>query len=69
MRCSQCKHSYIDTYLHTYVLTFAQSYENKLKYLSLKKQINKTEWLLQQNHRVGGMIEAPNERMNTVHQE
>ena len=35
----------------------------------LKNQQNKTEWLLQQNHRVGGMIEALNERMNTVHQE
>ena len=28
----------------------------------LPKQIIKTEWLLQQNHRVGGMIEAPNQK-------
>ena len=33
----------------------------------LKKQ-NKTEWLLQQNHREGGMIEAPNGRTDTAHQ-
>ena len=29
---------------------------------------NKTEWLLQQNHRMDGMVEAPNERMDTVYQ-
>ena len=29
--------------------------------------MNKTESLLQQNHRVGGMIEAPNERIDTTH--
>ena len=34
---------------------------------SLKKE--KTEWLLGKNHRVGGMIGAPTERMDTVHQE
>ena len=26
------------------------------------------EWLLQENHRVGGIIETPNERMKTAHQ-
>ena len=34
----------------------------------LKNKQNKTEWLLQQNHRVGGMIEAPDGRMDTAHQ-
>ena len=34
-------------------------------YLKITKQ---TEWLLRQNHRVGGMIEVPNEGMETVHQ-
>ena len=29
----------------------------------LKKNNIKTEWLLQQNHTVGGMIEAPNETL------
>ena len=38
-------------------------------YFYLKIKQNKIEWLLQQNHRVGGMIEAPNERIDTVHQE
>ena len=37
-------------------------------YLKKKNKQNKTEQLLQQNHRVGGMIEAHNERMSTVHQ-
>ena len=32
------------------------------------KNDNKIEWLLQQNHRVDGMIEAPNQKMTTVHQ-
>ena len=68
MRCWQYKHNYKDTYLHTYILIFAQPHKNKLKYLFLKKA-NKTEWLLQQNHRVGGMIGATTERKPTVHQE
>ena len=34
----------------------------------LKNEQNKTEWLLQQNHIVGGMIEVPNGRMGTAHQ-
>ena len=34
----------------------------------LKNKPNKTEWLLQQNHRVSRMIEAANERMDTAHQ-
>ena len=34
----------------------------------LKNKQNKTEWLLQQDHRVGGMIGDYNERMATVHQ-
>ena len=34
----------------------------------LKKQ-NKTEWLLPQNARVGGMIKAPNERVDIDSQE
>ena len=34
----------------------------------LKNKQNKTEWLLQQDHRVGGMIGDYNERMDTVHQ-
>ena len=62
LRCWQYKHNYIDTYLHTYVLTFVQPHKNKVKC----KQ-NKTEWLLQQNHRADGMIEAPNGRMDTAH--
>ena len=32
------------------------------------KKNNKTELLLRQNHSVGGMIEAPNGIMETVHQ-
>ena len=34
----------------------------------LRNKQNKTEWLLQQNHRVGGITEDHNERMDPVHQ-
>ena len=40
-----------------------------MKCLFTYKNQNKIECLLQQNHWVGGMIGAPNERMDTVHQE
>ena len=33
VRCWQYKHNYIDTYLHIYVLRFAQPHKNKLNYL------------------------------------
>ena len=36
--------------------------------LYLKNKQNKTKWLLKQNHGVGEMIEAANERRDTVHQ-
>ena len=36
--------------------------------LYLKNKQNKTTWLLQQNYGVGEMIEAANERRDTVHQ-
>ena len=70
MRCWQCKYNYVDTYLHKYILTFAQSHKNKLKCLftEKKKKKKKSEWLLQQNHNVGGMIEAFTERMDIFHQ-
>ena len=36
-------------------------------YFKKKSKQNKTEWLLQQKHRVDGMIEAPNGRMDSAH--
>ena len=36
--------------------------------LYLKSKQNKTTWLLKQNHGVGEMIEAANERRGTVDQ-
>ena len=29
---------------------------------------NKTEWILQQNHRVGGIVRAPKGRMDKAYQ-
>ena len=34
----------------------------------LRNKQNKTKWLLPQNHRMGEMVEDPNERMDTAHQ-
>ena len=57
-------HTYI--YICTYIWTATL---NKLKCLfTYKASKIVVEWLLQQNHRVGGMIEAQNERIETVHQ-
>ena len=41
MRCWQCKYNYVDTYLHKYILTFAQSHKNKLKCFFPKKKKKK----------------------------
>ena len=59
----------MDKCLHTFVLTLAQPHKKSWNVFLLKKnKLNKTEWLLQQNHRVGGVTEGPNGRMDTAHQ-
>ena len=61
--------TYIYTYIHMYLHWHSDIKINWNVLLLKKNKTKKTEWLLQQNHRVGGMIEAPNERMDTVYQE
>ena len=37
LRCWQCRHNFIDTYLHAYILTYTQPYKNKLLFLLAQK--------------------------------
>ena len=65
VRCWQCKDNYIDTHLHTSVLTFTQPHKVEMSfYLKKIKLIRYSNKI-----RVGGMNEVPKERMETAHQE
>ena len=65
MRRGQYKYNYIDAYLHTYIFTFTQPHENKLKYFPLKKA--KQNWVVTPTKwQSGCMRGAPTERIDML---